>query len=303
MSSIDLGNEPVGTPPTPEEQAQIRAAIGAIPDAPADGKPYARQDEDWAEVNPLTPAVTQAEVEAGTVSASRTFSPLRVRQAGIETDWQQHLRRLELLGSYFTLASTGAGVATAPGGGRTIRLDVGTSPSTASACFIPSGTSDSPYNRRGSSMMNFSRPIRLGLRLSPSIDPDDATGRIRVKIGNITANSIGDLVASNVAYAMVIKNNGDLDLQVADGTTLTTVNINNSGLYTSVTQTSIFELRISGSGVMEVWYRGVKQGQVTGGPTVATSTLLQVETAGTASSLRVSRITRPPVLVMEGIDE
>ena len=50
MSSIDLGNEPVGTPPTPEEQAQIRAAIDAIPDAPADGKPYARQDGDWAEV-------------------------------------------------------------------------------------------------------------------------------------------------------------------------------------------------------------------------------------------------------------
>ena len=66
---------------TSQQQEDVRAAIGAIPDAPTDGKPYARQDGDWAEVNPLTPAVTQAEAEAGTEPESRTFSPLRVRQA------------------------------------------------------------------------------------------------------------------------------------------------------------------------------------------------------------------------------
>ena len=50
--SIDLGNTPVGTPPTTPQQQQIRAALGAVGDAPIDGEKYVRKDGQWVYLTP-----------------------------------------------------------------------------------------------------------------------------------------------------------------------------------------------------------------------------------------------------------
>ena len=50
--AIDLGNNPIGTEPTLEQQQQIRSAIEAIGDAPSDGEKYAMQDGEWVYVIP-----------------------------------------------------------------------------------------------------------------------------------------------------------------------------------------------------------------------------------------------------------
>ena len=50
--AIDLGNDPVGTPPSPEQQQQICSAIGAVSFPPNDGEKRVRKDGEWVYLIP-----------------------------------------------------------------------------------------------------------------------------------------------------------------------------------------------------------------------------------------------------------
>ena len=259
---------------TSQQQEDVRAAIGAVPDAPADGKPYARQDGDWAEVDPMPDEVTAAEALAGTEPESRTFSPLRVRQA---------IEKRMLLSNYaqfhvgrLALVTSGSGSVAATEGASAAELPTLTSGST-SGSFARLCLNSRGYPMQGgivSWRFNFSRRMVIATSLAPAnlaaIYDAGAGGEVLFQLGaNLTENGI--LVRRGFGFAIRKLSSLAPELDVFgiahNGTTLSTTASLLTHNYGSSQHALWLAVVSDGAGNIEFWVNGVLAATSTGGPT------------------------------------
>ena len=141
------------------------------------------------------PAATQAEAEAGTVSASRTFSPLRVRQASMRVAFLESARLQQFQLPYQANSTTNTGSASVTVGTTGVRLSSGVT-ANSNTCLrwggtLPWGLYSDP--RSGNTYKwPFDQLGGVGINLVRSGTSGETAGQFDFGVGWSNSELVGD---------------------------------------------------------------------------------------------------------------
>lgn len=140
------------------------------------------------------------------------------------------------------------------------------------------GLGTNPFNENSFNAIDFSKQIRISLRINPRDVQGDS--EYRLKVGQITEGALETLQATDKAVAVILDSSGNVYLEEADGTDVNRSaslgTMGNSGV-----STDVLSLYIDGTGNASVLKNGTTLGSITGVYTgVASSAAIQTELEG-----------------------
>jgi hypothetical protein len=246
--------------------ADLRAELGAIPDAPDDGTLYGRKDEAWVEVPELPPEATAAEMRAGIETEVRLIAPFDLRRALMTNGF----RSVPLSDGQWDLVASGG-----QGGISADRLWMRTN-TTAGNTVIAHRVIRGAQIGEDRAALNTMKPHAVSWRIIIPGSSENTSVIRRVFIGKPGTPGAGPL--SSDGYGFEIRGPG-LWLVRHNGSSLTETDL-------SITLTgsfTIFELGLllKGDGTAEAYYNGTSLGSFSGFPT---STIFTVNFIGEAAN-------------------